>query len=141
MKILVTGSKGFVGQNLVWNLEEIRSGRNVTRPELNITKIYSYDIGDDTGRLEEACQKADFVFHLAGVNRPKDQSEFMSGNYGFTSTLLNMLKSFHNNCPVMFSSSVRHVLADGLRIQSMAGANWRERNCFSNMHRKQVRKC
>lgn len=111
MKILVTGSNGFVGQNLVWNLEEIRSGRNVTRPGLNITEIYRYDSRDDKSRLEEACQKADFVFHLAGVNRPKDPSEFMSGNYEFARTLLNTLKSFHNNCPVMFSSSVQACLA------------------------------
>lgn len=105
MKILVTGSNGFVGQNLVWNLKEIRDGNNRTRPNLNITEIYSYDIGSSQEELEDACKRCDFVFNLAGVNRPKERFEFMEGNFGFASTLLDTLKRCHNACPVMLASS------------------------------------
>ena len=105
MKILVTGSDGFVGRNLVWNLKEIRDGKNLTRPNLNITEIYGYDIGTTKSELEYACKRADFVFNLAGINRPKDNSEFMRGNFGFASELLDTLKSSGNTCPVMLSSS------------------------------------
>ncbi len=107
MRILVTGSDGFVGRNLVWNLRNIRDGRNTTRPNLLITEIYGYDIGTSDEELELACERADFVFNLAGVNRPKDASEFMEGNFGFASTLLNMLKKHNNTCPVMLSSSIQ----------------------------------
>ena len=105
MKILVTGSDGFVGRNLVWNLKEIRDGKNKTRPELNIIEIYGYDIGSTQEELAYACSRADFVFHLAGVNRPKDPSEFMEGNFGFAGILLETLKACGNTCPVMLSSS------------------------------------
>lgn len=105
MKILVTGSEGFVGRNLVWNLKEIRDGKNRTRPDLKIEEIYGYDIGSTREELEEACSKCDFVFHLAGVNRPKEPSEYMEGNFGFSSKLLDMLKKHRNNCPVMLASS------------------------------------
>lgn len=111
MKVLVTGSNGFVGRNLVWNLKEIRDGKNRTRPNLVITEIYGYDIGSDQAALEEACERVDFVFNLAGVNRPKDTSEFMEGNYGFASRLLEILKAHHNTCPVMLSSSSQASLA------------------------------
>lgn len=107
MRILVTGSDGFVGRNLVWNLRNIRDGRNTTRPNLLITEIYGYDIGTSDEELELACERADFVFNLAGVNRPKDDSEFMEGNYGFASTLLDTLKKHNNTCPVMLSSSIQ----------------------------------
>lgn len=107
MRILVTGSKGFVGKNLVENLKNIRDGKNRTRPNLAITDIYEYDLGTDRAALEEACRKADFVFHLAGVNRPKEQSEFMDGNFGFTSELLDLLERYHNLCPVMLASSAQ----------------------------------
>ena len=107
MKILVTGSNGFVGRNLVWNLKEIRDGKNHTRPNLAITEIYGYDIGSTQEELEYACSRADFVFNFAGVNRPKDQKEFMEGNFGFASTLLDTLKKCGNTCPVMFSSSIQ----------------------------------
>ena len=107
MVILVTGSNGFVGRNLVWNLKEIRDGKNKTRPNLNITEIYGYDIGSAPETLKTACGKADFVFHLAGVNRPKDESAFMSENAGFSAALLDMLKKHGNTCPVMLSSSVQ----------------------------------
>lgn len=105
MKILVTGSSGFAGQNLMWNLKEIRDGKNRTRPNLMITEIYCYDMGSAREELDEACSCCDFVFHLAGVNRPKDKTEFMKGNFGFTETLLQTLKAHRNTCPVMLSSS------------------------------------
>lgn len=111
LRILVTGSNGFVGKNLVWNLREIRDGKNRTRPNLKITKIYEYDKGNSKAELEEACENADYVFNLAGVNRPKNVSEFTEGNFCFASTLLKMLKAHHNTCPVMLSSSSQASLA------------------------------
>ncbi len=105
MKILVTGAKGFVGKNLCATLKTIQDGRNKTRPNLHIEEVYEYDIDSTKAELDEWCQKADFVFNLAGVNRPKDQREFMEGNFGFASTLLDILKKYNNTCPVMLSSS------------------------------------
>ncbi len=109
MRILVTGAKGFVGKNLVENLKNIKEGKNRTR-NLVIEEILEYDIDTDSSLLEEYCGKADFVFHLAGVNRPKEQKEFMEGNFGFTSTLLELLKKSENTCPVMLSSSIQATL-------------------------------
>ena len=111
MKILVTGSNGFVGRNLVWNLKEIRDGKNRTRPNLVITEIYGYDTDSSPEDLAFACERVDFVFNLAGVNRPKDNGEFMEGNFGFASTLLDTLKVCGNTCPVMLSSSAQASLA------------------------------
>ena len=105
MKILVTGAKGFVGKNLCATLKNIRDGKDRTRPNLQIDEVYEYDIDSTPAELDEWCQKADFVFNLAGVNRPKEQSEFMEGNFGFASTLLDTLKKYGNKCPVMLSSS------------------------------------
>ena len=105
MNILVTGSDGFVGRNLVCNLKEIRDGRSRTRENLSITEIYEYDVDSTQEDLEYACKRADFVFHLAGVNRPKETYEFMRGNFGFCSVLLDTLKACENKCPVMLSSS------------------------------------
>ena len=105
MRILVTGAKGFVGKNLCWALKNIRDGKDRTRPSLKIDEVYEYDIDSVPEQLSEWCQKADFVFNLAGVNRPKETSEFMEGNFGFASTLLDTLKKYHNTCPVMLSSS------------------------------------
>ena len=105
MKILVTGAKGFVGKNLVANLNNIKEGKDRTRPNLHIDEIFEYDIDTYPMLLDEYCAKADFVFNLAGVNRPKEQSEFMEGNFGFASTLLDTLKKHGNKCPVMLSSS------------------------------------
>ena len=107
----MTGSNGFVGRNLVWNLKELRDGKNGTRPGLTITEIYGYDLGSTKEELEAACARADFVFHLAGVNRPKDTSAFMEGNFGFSSELLATLKKYNNTCPVMLASSVQASLA------------------------------
>ena len=110
MNILVTGAKGFVGRNLVCNLRSIAEGKNRTRPDLAIDEICEYDIDTPPELLDKFCEKADFVFNLAGVNRPKDNSEFMAGNFGFASTLLDTLKKHGNKCPVMLSSSIQATL-------------------------------
>lgn len=107
MNILVTGAKGFVGKNLVENLKNIRDGKNKTRPDLKIENIFEFDIDTPKEELDAYCEKADFVFNLAGVNRPKDNSEFMEGNFGFASELLETLKKHGNKCPVMLSSSIQ----------------------------------
>ena len=111
MNVLITGAKGFVGRNLVENLKALRDGKNRTRPDLRIDEIYEYDLDTPRSVLEEGCRKADFVFHLAGVNRPKDPAEFEKGNFGFSSELLELLKSAGNCCPVMLSSSLQATLA------------------------------
>ena len=110
MNILVTGAGGMVGTALVNNLKTIQDGRNKTRPGIKIGEIYAYDLGDE-GKLDEYCQKADFVFNLAGVNRPQNTEEFMAGNFGFASMLLDTLKKYHNKATVMLSSSVQATLA------------------------------
>lgn len=110
MKILVTGAKGFAGRNLVENLKNIRDGKNRTRPELLIDEIFEYDIDSTFEELDEYCSKADFVFNLAGVNRPKEAAEFMQGNFGFAGKLLETLKKHGNRCRVMLSSSLQATL-------------------------------
>ncbi len=110
-KILVTGAKGFVGKNLCWALKNIKDGKDKTHPSLQIDEVFEYDIDSVPEQLSEWCQKADFVFNLAGVNRPKETSEFMEGNFGFASTLLDTLKKYDNKCPVMISSSIQATLA------------------------------
>ena len=105
MKILVTGAKGFVGKNLCWALKNIRDGKDRRFPDLAIEEIYEYDLDSTPEELDAWCAQADFVFNLAGVNRPKDASEFMAGNFGFASTLLDTLRAHGNRCPVMLSSS------------------------------------
>ena len=111
MNILVTGSAGFVGRNLVENLKNIRDGKNRTRPDIKIEKIYEYDRDNTPEELDAFCSDCDFVFNLAGVNRPKDPAEFREGNFGFASTLLDTLKKHRNTCPVMLSSSLQATLA------------------------------
>lgn len=111
MNILVTGAAGFVGRNLVENLKNIRDGKNRTRPGLSIDEIYEYDIENTLGELDAFCEKADFVFNLAGVNRPQNPADFKTGNYGFASQLLDSLRKHKNFCPVMLSSSIQASLA------------------------------
>lgn len=110
MKILITGAKGMVGLALCANLKNIRDGKNRTRPNIKIEEIYEYDIDSTPEELDEYCQKADFVFNLAGINRPKSNDEFMQGNFGFGKTLLNTLKKYGNNATVMMSSSIQATL-------------------------------
>ena len=111
MKILVTGAKGFVGKNLCAALNNIKDGKDRRFPELSIEAVYEYDLDSTPEELDVWCASADFVFNLAGVNRPQNQEEFMAGNFGFASTLLDTLKKHHNTCPVMLSSSIQATLA------------------------------
>lgn len=110
MKILVTGAKGFVGKNLVCALNNLKDGKDRTRPNIKIDEVYEYDIDSNISELDEYCKNADFVFNLAGVNRPKEPEEFKKGNFGFASTLLGTLKKYGNKCPVMISSSIQATL-------------------------------
>ena len=110
MKILVTGAAGFVGKNLCCALKNIKDGKDRTRPEVKIEEIYEYDLESTAEELEKFAAEADFVFNLAGVNRPKDNEEFMKGNFGFASELLEALKRHKNSAPVMLSSSVQATL-------------------------------
>ena len=110
MNILITGAAGFVGKNLAAALHCLQNGTDRTRPNLSVDQLYLYDKDSPAELLEEGCQNADFVFNLAGVNRPQDSREFMEGNFGFASTLLDTLKKYHNTCPVMLSSSIQATL-------------------------------
>lgn len=107
MNILVTGAAGFVGRNLIENLKNIKEGKNRTRPDILIDEIFEYDKANTLEELDDFCSRCDFVFHLAGVNRPKDPKEFQEGNFGFSSVLLDILKKHNNTCPVMLSSSIQ----------------------------------
>ena len=110
MKILVTGAKGMVGKALTANLKNIRDEKNRTRPNLKIEEIFEYDIDSTEAQLEQYCKQADFVFNLAGINRPQNNSEFMEGNFGFGSKLLETLKKYNNKATVMLSSSIQATL-------------------------------
>ena len=111
MRILVTGAKGFVGKNLCSQLNNIKEGKARWYGDVKIDAVYEYDIDSAPEQHDEWCKECDFVFNLAGVNRPKDPEEFMKGNFGFATTLLNTLKKYKNNCPVMISSSIQATLA------------------------------
>ena len=111
MNILITGAKGFLGRNMAEKLKCIREGKNLTGPDIKIEEIYEYDIDCTPDDLERFCSRADFILHFAGVNRPKDQSEYMKGNYGFTSALLDMLKKHSNKAPILVTSSVQATLS------------------------------
>lgn len=110
MNILITGAKGFVGRNLTEALKNIKDGKDRTRPAITVDELYMYDIDSSADLLEEACKNADFVINLAGVNRPQNTEEFMEGNFGFASTLLDTLKKYNNTCPVLLSSSIQATL-------------------------------
>lgn len=111
MRILVTGAKGFVGKNLCSQLNNIKEGKARWYGDMKIDAVYEYDIASTPEQLDEWCKECNFVFNLAGVNRPQDPKEFMEGNFGFATTLLNTLKKYKNNCPVMISSSIQATLA------------------------------
>mgnify|MGYP002727001103 CR=1 FL=1 len=111
MNILVTGANGMVGTVLVNNLNNIKDGKNKTRPDISIDEVYEYDIDSTSDELDEYCQKADFVFDLAGVNRPENPEDFMKGNFGFASELLDTLKKYNNKATIMLSSSIQATLA------------------------------
>ncbi|MDD5803103.1 MAG: NAD-dependent epimerase/dehydratase family protein [Clostridia bacterium] len=111
MKILVTGAKGMVGTALVNNLKNIRDNKNRTRPGISVDEIFEYDLDSTKEQLEKYCKEADFVFNLAGVNRPENPEDFMKGNFGFASQLLDTLKKYGNKAPIMLSSSIQATLA------------------------------
>ena len=121
MKILVTGAKGFVGKNLCASLKNIADGKDKTRGIDSNIEIFQYDIDTDISLLDTFCKECDFVFHLAGVNRPQNTEEFMEGNFGFTSILLEKLKEYNNNCPVMISSSIQAALDNPYGLSKKAG--------------------
>ena len=123
MKILITGAQGFIGKNLVAQLKNIQEGKQKHPTLGQDIVIYEYDKGSDESLLDEYCQQANFVFHLAGVNRPKEESEFMEGNFGFTSTLLDTLKKHNNYCPIMLSSSIQAELDNPYGRSKLAGEN------------------
>jgi UDP-2-acetamido-2,6-beta-L-arabino-hexul-4-ose reductase len=110
MKILITGAAGFVGKNLTAALQNIKDGKDKTHPGLTVDELYLYDIDSSAELLDEACKNADFVFNIAGVNRPQNPEEFMQGNFGFGSTLIETLKKHNNTCPVMLASSIQATL-------------------------------
>ena len=123
MNILVTGAKGFVGRNLVSQLHNIQSGKAKNYGVFSDMQVFEYDVDSDPCELDVYCKRADFVFNLAGVNRPKDQAEFMQGNFGFASALLDTLKKYNNSCPVMISSSTQAALDNPYGESKRAGEN------------------
>lgn len=123
MNILVTGANGFVGRNLISQLHNIQSGKAKNYKMLGKLKVFEYDVNSDPAELEAYCKCADFVFNLAGVNRPKDPAEFVKGNFGFASTLLNTLKKYNNTCPVMISSSTQAAQDNPYGESKRAGEN------------------
>lgn len=123
MKILITGAKGFIGKNLVAQLYNIKEGKAKHDTLGSDITVFEFDKDTDPKLLDEYCQQADFVFHLAGVNRPKEQSEFMEGNFGFTSELLDTLKKHNNTCPIMLSSSIQAELDNPYGESKKAGEN------------------
>lgn len=123
MKILVTGAEGFIGKNLCTSLNNIKKEKNAKHPDLGIDEVFEYDMSSTFEELNAWCSECDFVFHLAGVNRPQNQSEFMEGNFGFTSTLLDLLKQNQNPCPIMLSSSIQAALSNPYGESKKAGEN------------------
>ncbi|HPE95847.1 MAG TPA: NAD-dependent epimerase/dehydratase family protein [Bacillota bacterium] len=130
MNLLITGAEGFVGKNLVCALANVRDGKDKTRPDLKIEDVFEYDLNTDPVLLDTYCEKANFVFNLAGVNRPKDNAEFMAGNFGFASVLLNTLKKYKNTCPVMLSSSIQATLIGRYAISDYGKSKLAGENLF-----------
>lgn len=121
MKILITGAKGFVGKNLSAEIKNIRDGKDKSFALTNDLEICEFDVDTDKSLLDEFCRDCDFVFNLAGVNRPQNEEDFMNGNFGFASELLNTLKKYNNNCPVMLSSSIQAELQNPYGVSKKAG--------------------
>ena len=141
MNILVTGAKGMVGTALVNNLKNIRDNKNRTRPNILIDEIYEYDLNSTSEDLEQYCQKADFVFNLAGVNRPENPEDFMKGNFGFASDLLNTLKKYNNKATIMLSSSIQATLSGRFGNSEIWFVPKKQgKNYFLIMQTKQVQK-
>ena len=141
MKILVTGAKGFVGKNLCAQLNNIKDGKARCYGELHVDEVFEYDIDSTPEQLDHWCKECDFVFNLAGVNRPKDNGEFMKGNFGFASTLLNTLKKHGNTCPVMLSSSQQASLTVVSVIVNTDAARRQVKTFSSSTVRKQELRC
>ena len=135
MNILVTGAKAW-WEPPVQQPENIRDGKNKTRPALDIKEIYEYDLDSTPAELDEYCQKADFVFNLAGVNRPENPEDFMKGNFGFASDLLNCLKKHNNKATIMLSSSIQPPWQAVSAIASTDAARRLARSCSSSMLRR-----
>ena len=140
MNILVTGTRGMVGLALCANLKNIRDGKNRTRPNIKIDETFEYDIDNSIEELNEFCQKADFVFNLAGINRPKTNDEFMQGNFGFGETLLNTLKKYGNKAPVMLSSSIQATLIGRYGQSDYGKSKLAGRSCCFNTAKKPVQR-
>lgn len=121
MNILITGAKGFIGKNLIAELKNIKEGKTKRYNIPQELELYEYDMDSDPALLDDYCKDADFVFHLAGVNRPKEQTEFMEGNFGFTSILLDTLKKYDNKCPIMLASSIQAELDNPYGVSKKAG--------------------
>ena len=121
MNILITGAKGFIGKNLIAQLNNIKEGKAKEERIPSDLTVFAYDVDSNLESLDEYCQKANFVFHLAGVNRPKEQSEFMEGNFGFTSVLLDTLRKCGNTCPVMLASSIQAEMDNPYGVSKKAG--------------------
>ena len=143
MNILVTGAKGMVGTALVNNLKNIKENKNRTRPNIHVDEIYEYDLQSTEEELDRYCENADFVFHLAGVNRPENPEDFMKGNFGFTSQLLGTLKKYGNKATIMLSSSIQATLS-GRKIWRFGIRSFQEggrRSVFCICRRDRCQSC
>ena len=140
MKVLVTGAKGFVGKNLCAQLNNIKTGKAKCYGDLVIDEVFEYDLDSTSEQLDQWSRECNFVFNLAGVNRPQEPKEFMEGNFGFATVLLNTLKKYKNNCPVMISSSIQATLA-GRFGTSEYGKSKKVRNSSSSLAKIQALRC
>lgn len=140
MNILVTGAKGMVGTALVNNLKNIKENKNRTRPNIHVDEIYEYDLQSTEEELDRYCENADFVFHLAGVNRPENPEDFMKGNFGFTSQLLGTLKKYGNKATIMLSSSIQATLSGRFGDSEYGRSKKAGEDLFLHMQKRPVPK-